>query len=345
MTNRDLIVIGASAGGIEALDELLAGLSGDLAASVLLVMHMPPAGGPALQRILRRHSDLDVVVARDGDSLQHGRLYVAAGDHHLLVGSDEVQVRRGPRENGHRPAVDPLFRSAAAYFGPRVIGVILSGGLSDGTAGLLSIRQQGGLALIQDPAEAIYDSMPRSAIETVGADYVAPAAAIGHLLADLVGGQADPSDRRPGPILRRQVGLVEGPLDEEHLGRPSPWPCPDCNGVLWEIDDGPVLRFRCRVGHAWEAESLLEQQAEGVEGAVWMALRVLEDRAALSRKLAERAEEAGRRLSAMRYRGDLDGMTRSIAILRRLLVHHPLGEAPSTDDAAAGRRGEEGGDG
>ena len=242
--------------------------------------------------------------------------------------------------------MDPLFRSAAAHFGPRVIGVILSGGLSDGTAGLLSIRQHGGLAVVQDPAEAVYDSMPRSALETVGADYVAPAAAIGNLLADLVGGQTDPGEWKPGPILRREAGVVQDddPLDEDHLGRPSPWPCPDCNGVLWEIDDGPVLRFRCRVGHAWEAESLLEEQAEGVEGALWMALRALEDRAALSRKLAERAEEAGRKLSAIRYRGDLDGMTRSIAILRRLLVHHPLRDTPTADDAA-GRRGEEGTDG
>ncbi len=339
MANRDLIVVGASAGGIEALDEMLGGLPADLAASVLLVMHMPATGGPALQRILSRRTGLDVVVAHEGQPLHPGRVYVAQGDHHLLVAPDHVQVRKGPRENGHRPAVDPLFRSAAAHFGSRVIGVILSGGLSDGTAGLHAVRQQGGVAVVQEPTDALYDSMPRSALETVGADFVAPAAALGPLIAGLVSGDGPvPPGSDPGPILRREVPTMEDdPTDEDHPGRPSPWPCPDCNGVLWEIDDGPVLRFRCRVGHAWEAESLLEQQAEGVEGALWMALRALEDRAALSRKLAERAEEAGRKLSAMRYRGDLEGMTRNIAILRRLLIHHPLGDGVP---AAAGPGGE-----
>ena len=129
-------------------------------------------------------------------------------------------------------------------------------------------------------------------------------------------------------------------LDEEHPGRPSPWPCPDCNGVLWEIDDGPVLRFRCRLGHAWEAESLLEQQAEGVEGALWMALRALQDRAALSRELAERAEAGGRRLSAMQYRGDLEGMTRNIEIMRRLLAHHSVRPEPAPAPAGEGVHGD-----
>lgn len=331
MANRDLIVIGASAGGIEALEEVCRDLPADLGACVLLVVHMPPTGGPALQRILRRRTALEVVLASDGAPLHPGRLYVAAGDRHLLVDGSAVRVRPGPRENGHRPAVDPLFRSAAAHFGPRAVGVILSGGLSDGTAGLLAIIRQGGLAVVQDPADALYDGMPSSAIETVGAHYVVPAAEMGSLLATLVAGAPAPEVRIPAPVLRRnEDSMANGPeaLDDDHPGRPSPWPCPDCNGVLWQIDDGPVLRFRCRVGHAWEAESLLEQQAEGVEGALWMALRALEDRAALSRKLAARAEETGRRLSAMRYRADLDGMTRNIEILRRLLVHHRVGGGP-----------------
>lgn len=322
MPNRDVIVVGASAGGIEALKEMVSGLPADIPASVLVVLHMPATGGPVLERILSRETNLRVRIASDGAPLEHGCLYVALGDYHLLVGEGHVHVRQGPREDGHRPAVDPLFRSAAAYYGPRAIGVILSGGLSDGTAGLFSLRHQGGLAVIQDPAEALYDGMPGNALEYVGADYVVSAREIGPLLGRLAEEVVEAEPPTLNEHLRKEVELMEGNERalEVHPGRPSPWPCPDCNGVLWEIEDGPILRFRCRVGHAWAADSLLEQQAEGVEGALWMALRALEDRAALSQQLAERAEKGGRRLSASRYREELDSMTRNIDILRFLLA-------------------------
>lgn len=322
MPHRDVIVVGASAGGIEALQEVVAGLPGDLSASVLVVVHMPATGGRALERILSRACGLGVKQAKDGEPLEEGRVYVCVGDYHLLVGSGHVHVKAGPRENGHRPAIDPLFRSAAAHYGPRAIGVVLSGTLSDGTAGLFSIRDRGGVTVVQDPKDALYDSMPRSALEYVKPDFVAPAAGIGPILARLVAEEVDGDGPPVNPDLRKEVDLMAGDdraAEEEHPGRPSPWPCPDCNGVLWEIQDGPILRFRCRVGHAWAADALLEQQADGVEGALWMALRALEDRAALSRKLAERAEHESRPLSAARYREDLGGMIHNIDILRRLL--------------------------
>lgn len=323
MANRDIVVIGASAGGIETLQAVLPDLPSDLRAAVFIVVHIPPEGGWALARILARATSLEVKTATDGESIERGTIYVARGNFHLLVGNGHVHVRQGPRENGHRPAADPLFRSAAAYYGPRVIGVVLSGSLSDGSAGLFAIRRQGGLAIVQDPADAIYDGMPSSALEYVGADQVAPAAKLGALIGRLVSEEVTVSmPENPPPLLQKEVALMESGdevLEGNHPGRPSPWPCPECSGVLWEIDDGPVLRFRCRVGHAWTADSLLDQQGEDVEGAMWMALRALEDRAALSRSLADRAELSGRRHSAKRYREELVGMDRNILILRRLL--------------------------
>lgn len=338
MPNRDLIVVGASAGGIEALQDLLAGLPDDLAASLVVVVHMPPTGGRVLQRILARSTKLKVLAAVDGDDIRRGRIYTAIGDHHVLVGRGHLHVRKGPRENGHRPAVDPLFRSAAAYYGPRAIGVILSGALHDGTYGLFSIKSMGGLAVVQDPGDALYEGMPASAMDYVDVDYAVPAHDLGPLLARVVSEQADPGAGPPGPQMHREVEVPQGEDPGSgggHPGKPSAWPCPDCAGVLWEIEDGPILRFRCRVGHAWVAETLLQQQGEGVEGALWMALRALEDRAALSLRLAQRAEKTGRPISAGRYREDLDAMDRNIAILRRLLA----GERAGSDVAGEGSGG------
>jgi two-component system, chemotaxis family, protein-glutamate methylesterase/glutaminase len=335
MAHHDVVVMAASAGGIETLREVFGGLPADLNAAVLVVVHMPPTGGRALPAILGRMTDLPVAAARDGEPLEPGRVYVCVADHHLLVGRGHVHVRRGPRENGHRPAADPLFRSAAGYYGPRVVGVILSGTLSDGTAGLYAVRQQGGTAVVQDPADALYASMPATALEYVGADHVAPARDLGPLIARLVKDGAGPQPAPPNEEMRQEVALMESDdsvLSDHHPGTPSAWPCPDCNGVLWEINDGPLLRFRCRVGHAWSAESLLHEQGEGVEAALWMALRALEDRAALSETLAQRAEEGGRRISATRLRQDVGDMTRSLDILRRLLASGPAGSGPAPDD-------------
>ncbi|MDA8391890.1 MAG: chemotaxis protein CheB [Actinomycetota bacterium] len=378
MPKRDVVVVAASAGGIEALREVLGGLPADFAGSLLVVVHMPPNGGAALQSILSRWTTVPVSLAVNGGVLRPGNVFVCVGGHHLLLASGHMHLTDGPSENGHRPSADPLFRSAAANYGPRVVGVILSGTLSDGTAGLLAVRREGGVAVVQDPSDALYDGMPNSALELVGADHVAKAADIGGLLGKLASQDIDEDDSdadregdapdREGDADRdtaaagapragaphgepdarsaidREVSIVEGNVnldDDEHPGAPSPWPCPQCNGVLWEIEDGPVLRFRCRVGHAWTAENLLHEQADGVEGALWMALRALEDRAALSRKLADRADQTGRRYSSSRYRGELGGMSRSIEILRDLLVEGfgrgrstPVGKRRAADGGA-----------
>lgn len=339
MAKRDLIVIGASAGGIEALQDVLGGLPSDLTAVVLVVVHMPAQGGEALRRILGRATALPVELASEGMPVRPGHVYVCRGDSHLLAGHGHLHVRRGPRENGHRPAIDALFRSAAAYYGPRTVGVVLSGTLNDGTSGLYTIRSMGGVAVVQDPGDAMYDGMPRNALEYVGADCVTPAADMGLLLSRLTAEEIKADGVTVDPLVEKEVRIVEGEVvssGDEHPGRPSPWPCPDCAGVLWEIEDGPILRFRCRVGHAWAAETLLEQQGEGIDGALWMALRALEDRAALSRRLAERAELAGRSISASRYREDLVDMDHNIDILTRLLSVGRVGEQPAGGAAGEG---------
>lgn len=326
--HRDVIVVGASAGGIEALQRVVEGLPADLDAAVLVVLHMSPTGGTALERILSRAGSLPVHVAQDGEPLLPGQIYLASGDCHLLVSQKSVRVRKGPRENGHRPAVDPLFRSAAVHYGPRAIGVILSGSLHDGTAGLYAIKRNGGLAVVQDPDDALYDSMPSNAVQYVAVDHVAKASEMGPLLQQLVQEEFEPTPAGPERLLELEVELMERDdhvVEEEHPGAPSPWPCPDCNGVLWEIQDGPILRFRCRVGHAWAAEALVQEQGESIEAALWMALRALEDRAALNEKLAIRAEEQGRHWGAGRHREDLAAMRDSIDTLRRLLAHQPAG--------------------
>jgi two-component system chemotaxis response regulator CheB len=313
----------ASAGGIEALQTVLGGLSPDFDAPVLVVLHMAAGGGSALSGILDRAGPLRAKAAVDGEELTSGRVYVCVADQHLLVGEGHLHVRRGPRENGHRPAADPLFRSAALYYGPRAIGVVMSGNLSDGTAGLLAIRRQGGVAVVQDPADALYPGMPVSALEYVGADHVLPAEEIGPLLNRLVKETVPAAATPEAPEhMRQEVAMMEDEdagLSGDHPGEPSPWPCPDCNGVLWQIDEGNMVRFRCRVGHAWSADDLLNVQGSAIENALWMALRSLEDRAALSRTLAERALAGGRSISANRFRSESDDYEESVRILRELL--------------------------
>jgi two-component system chemotaxis response regulator CheB len=271
MPVRDVVVVGASAGGIEALQDMLRSLPADYDGAVLVVLHLPAAAGTTLAHILDRAGPLPAATAVDGEPLVGGRVYVCRADHHLLLDDGTVLVRQGPRENGHRPAIDALFRSAAYYYGPRAVGVVLSGTLSDGTAGLRAICSEGGVAIVQDPDDAMFDGMPASAIEEVGADHVVPASEIGPLLVRL-GAQEVPVDPpSTDRLLQREVSVMEsegGRGTPRPVGTPSEWPCPDCDGVLWEVDDGAALRFRCRVGHAWSARSLLDAQGHATEAAL-----------------------------------------------------------------------------
>jgi two-component system chemotaxis response regulator CheB len=268
--HRDIVVLGASAGGVEALRAVVGGLPEDLSAAILLVLHIPRSSESALAKILARGCALPVANASDGEQVRKGRIYVAPPDYHLLVLDGRVRLSRGPAENGHRPAIDPLFRSVARAYGPRAIGVVLSGSRDDGSAGLAAIARRGGLTVVQDPEEAIYPSMPIAALNSVNVDYVRPAVKIGPLLDEITRDEMTMDDL-PGedPALTAEVAMAEnGSLTaDEGLEEPAGFGCPACGGSLFDVgDDAGIKRYRCRVGHAWSPESLLEEQANALEG-------------------------------------------------------------------------------
>ncbi len=340
MPGHDLIVVGASAGGVEALMELVAGLPLELPAAVCIVLHVPAASTSMLPQILNRAGLLPAAHARDGELLRHGHVYVAPPDSHLVVEPARLRLLAGPRENGHRPSVDVLFRTAAQAYGPRVVGVILSGTLDDGTAGLLAIKRRGGLAVVQQPADARYPGMPQSALEHVVVDYALPVAETGSVLARLAAEPAQQQIGRPSKDLDEEIRAAELDLarlnQETFPGDPSVYACPECHGALWELHDGELLRFRCRVGHAYTAESLLAGQASGVEAALWAALRALEEKASLSMRLAERATERGYGLAAERFEEEEQDARQRAAVIRdALLGNGATLPAAATVDAIA----------
>lgn len=294
MAKHDIIVIGASAGGVEAISRLVADLPRDLRASVLLVVHLA-RGRSMLPEILTRAGRLPAAHPVDGEPLQYGRIYVAPPDHHLIVHNGKVRVVHTASENGVRPAADPLFRSAARAYGPRVIGAILTGALDDGAAGIVAVKQAGGITIAQDPDEASAPGMPRSAIATGMIDHVLALRDIPVLLDALVREDAPdiqiPQDGAP-QTRAMEPDLAEPPLAidaSDRPGVPSVFTCPECHGTLWEVEQDGLLRFRCRVGHVYSAESMMAAQTDEVDRALWIALRTLDERAALAHRLAERA--------------------------------------------------------
>jgi two-component system chemotaxis response regulator CheB len=319
-----MVVAGASAGGVEALRELLHGLPADLPAAMLVVLHMSPGGHGALARILQRVAPLEVRPAEDMAPVRPGRVYVARPDYHLLLHDGEVRLSRGPRENGHRPAVDPLFRSAARWYAARTVAVVLSGLLDDGAAGAVAVARRGGTVAVQDPADAMYDGMPRAVLRAVGSALVAPAADLPHYVDRMVREAPGQDLGEVTGDLRLETDLAELAGEALHRpdrpGAPSALGCPDCGGVLYRIDEGPALRYRCRVGHAWAPDSLAAFKDQEVEDAMWIAVRNLEERTAFYRDLAEKARQAGRAVSAAGYRERLMEADRAAEAIRRLLA-------------------------
>jgi two-component system chemotaxis response regulator CheB len=341
-----VIVIGASAGGVEALRTVLAGLPADLPAAVLLVLHVAPRSPSVLPRILGRHCALPVAHARDDEPIERGHVYVAPPDVHLLVREQRVRLLRGPRENGVRPAVDPLFRSAARVYGSRVIGVVLSGTLDDGTLGLARVKQLGGVAVVQDPDDALFDGMPRNALDRVEVDHVAPLAAIPALLARLAreaitstNGTSMPDELES----HRDTHEIDGGARQNEAlgGRLSGLTCPECHGALWQMesDDEPVIRYRCRVGHAFAEDSLHEAKGVSIEAALWTALTALEEHAALTWRMARRAADSGAHDRRRRYEERARLYEERAAVVGELLRATPLFVAggatvPATDTGA-----------
>jgi two-component system chemotaxis response regulator CheB len=341
MPSRDVIVVGGSAGALAALSAIIGALPASLPACVLVVVHSAPHGGSLLPDILQRVSKLTVAVASDGDAVRRGRVYLARPDRHLLIDGRRLVLGRGPRENGFRPAIDPLFRTAAREFGSRVIGVVLSGALSDGAYGLSAIKAAGGVAIVQDPREACVATMPLNALNEVAVDYMLPAAEIAGVIARLVrtnrgqGGSPMPArTQNPEPQLASQptdVAEMNG-----RFGPPSGLTCPDCGGALWEIDDGRVVRFECHVGHQYAGESLDAGQRDAIDGALWTAVRVLEEHADLKARLARRAADRGMDVIAASFaQGSLDARSQAERI--RSIMVRPAA-ARGTQTIARGRK-------
>lgn len=291
MIGHDIVVIGASAGGIPALQQILAGLPTDLPASLFVVLHSSPNAPGYLPEVLGAGSAMPVGFARDNERYARGSVYLAPPGHHLLVAEETMHVRRGPRENGFRPAVDPLFRTAADVHGPRVVGIVLSGGLDDGTHGLRLIKRHGGIAVVQHIEEATVPSMPLSAIRNVEIDHIVRAAEMGPLITRLALGQVAMGKRAKKRPKEDSAERGTRTLEQRMSIPPSPFTCTECGGALWQTRDGKLDLFRCHVGHKFTAEALANGLEHRVETALWTAFRTLEERAAFQRQLAQRARD------------------------------------------------------
>jgi two-component system, chemotaxis family, protein-glutamate methylesterase/glutaminase len=324
LPGRDIIVIGASAGGVEALQKLVKNIPADLPASIFIVLHVPAHSPSYLPEILTRAGNLKAVSPKDREPIKTSHIYIAPPDHHMLLERDFIRVIHGPKENRHRPAVDPLFRSAARVYNRRVIGVVLTGALDDGTAGLNSIKRLGGITVVQDPRDALYPSMPQSAIASVPVDHILPLADIPALLERLVHETVEEIQAlEVSAFMERETSIVENgtALDgDRHPGTPSPYSCPECGGVLWEIKDGEISRFRCRVGHAFSIESMLAEQSDAIEAALWAALKTLEESAGLSERLALAAHGRDQQWLAERYEQKASDARENAIIIQNLLM-------------------------
>lgn len=302
MSSNDLnsvVVIGASAGGVEALISLVTNLPAGLPAAVLIVLHTAPTSVGRLPQVLQRHARMPVANAVDGQTLEPSRIYVAPPDRHLVLDDSTVRVTRGPRENHTRPAIDPLFRSAARAYGSRVIAVVLTGLLDDGAAGLCDVKERGGTAIVQDPHDALYPDMPQNAIERSAVDYVLRLEEIPAMITRLVSDMPEPQDVPPVSRqleIETRIALEENPINVGvlELGAASPYSCPDCHGVLLQVGTDTTTRFRCHTGHAFSVDTLLATQSLSAEEAIWNALRAIEEQMMLMRAITELARRDGR---------------------------------------------------
>jgi two-component system, chemotaxis family, protein-glutamate methylesterase/glutaminase len=324
LATRDVVCVGASTGGVTALTRLFAQLPPTLPAAVLVVLHTAPSSPGALPSILERASQWPAALARSGEPLRHGRIVVAPPDHHLLIVDGRVMLDRGPPENRVRPAVDTLFRSAALCCGARVIGIVLTGHLSDGSAGALAIKRAGGLVVAQAPEDAEAPSMPCAAIETASPDHVVPLAAMGELLRALVGTTAPLIDVPETLELERAVGMRLGAHSVEvndRLGARASFVCPDCGGPLWNVHG--ESRFRCLTGHVFNADVLERAKAQSSTQALWVAARTLDERARLLMDMASRQRKFDRTLTAEQYEARALEVRTSAEEIRRLISQVP----------------------
>ena len=340
MPGRDIVVVGTSAGGVEALRALVAGLPDDFSGSVFVVMHTAPDSPGVLAQILDRSGPLPAGNATDSERISPGHIYVAPPDMHLLLEPGRMRLTHGPKENRFRPAIDPLFRSAAQVFGPRVVGVILTGGLDDGTSGLWAVKRLGGVAVVQDPAEAFMPSMPLSAIGQVEVDYKLTLAEIPPVLARLAertvaeqGGYEVPEELDiEVKIAMEDNGLEVGVT---RLGAPSVFTCPECHGTLFQLKENGRSRFRCHTGHAYSTDSLLSELTESVESTLWAAIRSIAESVMLMHHMAEHVRESDEGAAERFVEKARDAERRGELVRRAVFKHENLNEEKVTAAAEA----------
>ncbi|MEV0144793.1 MULTISPECIES: chemotaxis protein CheB [unclassified Nonomuraea] len=333
---RNLVVVAASAGGVEPLRALAAGLPAGLEAAVLVVLHVSASGGSVLAGILDRAGPLKAAPAEDGAPVVHGEIRVAVPDHHLLVRDGHVRLSRGPRYNGHRPAADLLFMSAAMDAGPRVSGIVLSGTLGDGARGCAVIERRGGAVAVQDPAEADFEGMPSAALAATRAARVLPLAgladwAVQRSSVSVVTEETMPETTPDTPDLDAEMEqelarYLSAQLPETPKGELSGFTCPECNGPLYASRGAPSSRYTCRVGHSWSMESMVSGQAEAVERALWIAILRLEERLRLLQRMIHTAEERGHRMSARRLVEEADETEEALRTIQGLQARVGTGE-------------------
>ena len=327
MPKKDIVVIGASAGGIEALRTLVAALPGDFPASLFIVLHSGPDSPGILDVILQRAGTLPTSSAKDKERILPGHIYVAPPDRHLLIEPERICLSRGPKENRFRPAVDPLFRSAAQVYGPRVIGVILTGGLDDGTAGLWAIKQLGGTAIVQDPQDALVPSMPASALRHVKVDHCVPLTEIAPLLVQLTKTHlADEEGVYEVPEyldIEVKIAKQDPAIDQDvrDLWDKSSYTCPECHGVLLQLEENGRERFRCHTGHAFSADSLLAYLTEGVEDSLWTTIRTIEESVLLMRHMAKHVKDSNGS-AAKEFQKKADEALRRSELVRKAVSAH-----------------------
>jgi len=319
MANRDILALGTSAGGFEALRFLAAEFSADLPASILVTIHLSSQFRSALDSILTQSGPLPASFAVDGEKLEKSHIYIAPVERHLIVESGHLRLGSGPRENNARPSLDPLFRSAAVCCGHRTVGAVLTGTLGDGAAGLSALKQSGGITVVQDPDDAAFAEMPTTALVRSKPDHIVSLAGMPALFEKLVREPAGPA-MTVASSLEYEVKVASGgrgSMNEmDRIGRRSVLACPDCHGIMWEIEEGELVRYRCHVGHAYSAEIMSLALDENLKRAFGSALRALEERIALARKLEDQAKTSGRTAIAESWAAKAREFERQAKIIR-----------------------------
>ena len=324
MINHSIIVIGTSKGGVQALTELVSLLPKDFPASIFIVQHLSPGFKSQLAEILSAQGDLPAITPEDGDQIKPGIIYVARENRHLLVQQDHIILPFGPRENRLRPSIDALFRSAAAYQTSRAVAILLTGYLDDGVSGLAAVKRCGGITIVQDPQEAEAPDLPNNAINSVDVDHVLSISEIAEKLVEIVHQPA----KKPLPVpeeIKMDVKVSEhsvpgGLRKMSEMGEISPYTCPDCGGVMWDVENEPVGRLVCHTGHSFTMNSFLHSQSEVIENSLWEVIRFIQERIKIVERLAEKDRQDGRADSASNYYKKNEELSHHVRILRKFII-------------------------